>query len=390
MYPSKRIIQLDGLRGVAVLWILSMHLLLPVAMAFKADYFCSLLDTGWAAVDLFFVLSGFLITRILISEDKERDYFLSFYYRRALRILPVLYLFLFSVLCLYGIAYFLQSKGLVKVNGPFPREEIQSVFLFYTNFLIARKESYIAPFLNPFWSLSVEEHFYLLWPLLTYFCSQRGLKIACLAIFCLSPLLRAVFHWNGVSALPISVMSFSRWDGFSVGALLAISENKFSLPYKSKIFSEKIVHWLIPASLGILVVMNVEWRLDLVFGLKYTALALGFGGIIFTLIRQQKGSVLYTILTHPILLFTGKISYALYIVHMAVNMVVVRLNPGEIFTGIESPHQKINLLINTISIFVLSYGIATFSFYCLEQPLQRLFRNKTSSYSNTGLSMLLL
>jgi len=172
--------ELDTLRGVAILGVLFLHGIYSSTngMQFEglARRVIRVTQPGWLGVNLFFVLSGFLITGILLDSKSSSRYFVNFYTRRALRILPAYYSLLILLAILGGASW--TYLGLC--------------FLYLANVttLFGVPEDY-----GPLWSLAVEEHYYLLWPLIVYRLSRRNVGIVAVLICVLTAVLRALaFH----------------------------------------------------------------------------------------------------------------------------------------------------------------------------------------------------
>lgn len=195
---------LDGIRGIAILLVMTIHYFNDPQPGLD-NLVHKVTDGGWMGVDLFFVLSGFLITGILLDANGGAHYFISFYGRRALRIFPLYYLYLVLLWAVFGIAttwpywtYLLNIQ--IAINGQWPA----------------------IPYVAHLWSLAIEEQFYLLWPLVVLLCSRRTLMRLCLAIVALSPMLRAWVLHAGVASRAVSVLTPTRVEGLLAGALLAV------------------------------------------------------------------------------------------------------------------------------------------------------------------------
>ena len=208
---------LDGLRAVAFLLVYGIH----------TDY----VQVGWVGVQFFFVLSGFLITGILLDMKKSlrpREYFSKFYGRRFLRIFPLYY---FYLLLMAGVAIWLLSiayrPGAMKI---FLGQVRYAAFYVY-DFFFATSFGNNSSFLDHFWSLSVEEQFYIFWPLLILLIPEKALKKLFLSFIVLGPLLRLIFlliYRSGEfdflarsAAWFIYPLPFSHIDAFAFGALIS-------------------------------------------------------------------------------------------------------------------------------------------------------------------------
>jgi peptidoglycan/LPS O-acetylase OafA/YrhL len=190
----RRIPELDGLRGLAALTVVVFHLY-PTVMPF-----------GWAAVDLFFTLSGFLITGIILEQGDEPRFLRTFYVRRSLRIWPIYYLTIAALLLVGNVswhrwlpfAFYLQNTG------------------FYLMPLEGMREKVFTPdwaILNHAWSLAVEEQFYLIWPGLVLLVGRR--RVRALSLGCLVGSITA-----RLAGYPHTIL-ITRCDGLALGALLA-------------------------------------------------------------------------------------------------------------------------------------------------------------------------
>src|ERR1700712_417529 len=167
---SRHITSLDGYRGIAFLLVFLRHYTLTRHSHSRILLgIMNVSAVGWAGVDLFFVLSGFLITGILLDTRTEQHYFRNFIVRRALRIFPLYYMVLFVMLALTPLLHLQWHRGhiayffyLGNVAGNI-NPNLQDVLPYFS--------------LLPLWSLSLEEQFYLLWPLVIYFAATSSRRI---------------------------------------------------------------------------------------------------------------------------------------------------------------------------------------------------------------------
>ncbi len=191
--PSRpHIPQLDGLRGIAILMVFVFH-------AFKANLL-------WMGVDLFFVLSGFLITGILLKEKSRRfgAYIGAFYARRARRILPAYGVMLLISAAIFGVAWL----------------RYWYVYLGAMNLLVQFGIPHLD--VHPLWSLAVEEQFYLLWPLAVFTLSRRRLLVLAWSLLVLAPILRLICTPLFATGYAIYMLLPFRMDTLAAGALMAI------------------------------------------------------------------------------------------------------------------------------------------------------------------------
>ena len=200
---EKRIGQLDGVRALAITAVLIHH-------AFKVKLL-------WMGVDLFFILSGFLITGILINSKSKnlKTYFSHFYQRRARRILPPYLLLLLLTSILFGVAW----------------ASHWYLYLFLMNFLVAFRIPHPES-LGILWSLAVEEQFYLLWPIVVYLLSETALAWVSAAIILAVPLLRWFCTPLFQSSFVIYALTPFRMDLLATGAILAILWRRYPARFR--------------------------------------------------------------------------------------------------------------------------------------------------------------
>ncbi len=188
--PSGHLPALDGLRALAVFVVVEHNIsLVSGGEGLLLHQLESMLHRGWMGVQLFFVLSGFLITRILLETRRSPEYFRSFYSRRALRIFPLYYatlIFLFLLLPALG-----QTPSVLAEDMPFSRQVWLWAYL--SNWTGPRGLGGGSPPVFHFWSLAVEEQFYLLWPLVVLFCTPKRLMQVCGGVVLASLLCRAAY-----------------------------------------------------------------------------------------------------------------------------------------------------------------------------------------------------
>ena len=202
---SGRILELDGLRGLAILLVLCAHYIgtadrTPVRPLLR--HFLGAFDAGWMGVDLFFVLSGFLIGGILLDARNSPNYFRTFYMRRVFRILPVYYLWtlIYGLIVLGAMVFLRGQTGL----GVADLKQVPMQLLFLRDIFIGEMGPLALAWFMATWSLAVEEQFYLLAPPLIRFVSTRKLVATLAAIIAVLPLVRwmLIQYW-GASGLRV-------------------------------------------------------------------------------------------------------------------------------------------------------------------------------------------
>ncbi len=297
----KRISQLDGLRGLAILMVFLYH-------AVKVPLF-------WSGVDLFFVLSGYLITGILlrmketVEADESAGFFGPFYARRARRILPPYLLFLV----------------MASLSFPVPWSHVWFWYAFFAANVANSLQQAIWAML-PLWSLAVEEQFYFVWPWVARRASRQTLKKIALGIMLVAPILRAIFTPFMPSYVPIYVLTPFRADLLACGAFIAVSE--LEEPAWIKLHRRlagrcTIAAGIVLASLSILHSFRHDGNSVFFNTLGYSLLVVIFGGALIWVLGTEKG-LTYTFLNAKPLRYMGLISYTFYLYHEGVLTLVER------------------------------------------------------------------
>jgi peptidoglycan/LPS O-acetylase OafA/YrhL len=286
--------ELDGLRGLAILWVVLYH----CAPRLEGTWIYSASLWGWAGVILFFVLSGFLITSILLgSRDKPR-YFHNFHARRALRIWPV-YILLLAVV--YLNAPWFIGPGVIDAIKAAPW--LAYIFLVQNLFHLT-----LPPAIAPTWALAIEEQYYFLWaPLVRYLRRPWMLATVLTCALVCSPLLR---HLNPVWMWDRPTHTLIKLDGIALGSLLALG--LYTLP-----LSRRAWLWM---GLGAFVAgMGAAATVAGGTSLLDSALSVGFAGAVLALMASTGArNPLSAALRRGPLAFYGRISYGLYMTHIAV------------------------------------------------------------------------
>ena len=207
-----RSVPLDGIRGIAILLAVMYHVWQDVPALTQLDRAIEAATSFfWTGVDLFFVLSGFFITRILYNTRESPDYFRSFYARRMLRTWPLYY---FALALVLGIPA-LFSHSLVE-SSPW-------WFVFHGSNYLTAFYSYPRRVVVHFWSLAIEEQFYLVWPLIRFLKSRERMMTLCAALIVFAIALRAVLiYFLHADSRLIYALTFTRLDSLAAGGLLGL------------------------------------------------------------------------------------------------------------------------------------------------------------------------
>ena len=241
---------LDGLRGLAIVMVLFVHFIGDLAPRTPVERgMVKLANYGIWGVDLFFVLSGFLITGILHDAKASPHYLRNFYVRRTLRIFPLYFgvlLLLFGVLPFLPISYPAGLSEAARHQG--------WLWTYTCNVYLARAGSWALPYVSHFWSLAVEEHFYLLWPWVVLALRREALLGACAVgvVFALG--LRVALSFAGAGEVALVVLTPCRLDALFIGAFLALAVRSVGIEPVAR----EARRWLVP--LAALVLLVSAWN----------------------------------------------------------------------------------------------------------------------------------
>jgi peptidoglycan/LPS O-acetylase OafA/YrhL len=306
----KYIKALDGVRALAILLVMLFH-------------FYFLVEVGWIGVQLFFVLSGYLITTILLESKTDHlgGYLKRFYWRRSLRIFPLYYLYLAGVTLLY-IAAHVPADFLTKI--PY------LAFYNYNHYPIFESLSHDVTFTH-FWSLSVEEQFYLFWPFIVFFLNGRQLKALIVFLILGVPLFRyLIYDWLVANQYPMSDLGQiiyrltpAQIDGFAFGAAIPV----FRLYERTT--ESKYLFWVVLAvflGLGALNYTSLDIPISSLgypngevrnyqFVWSYSLIDLLSLGLILMIISTESTSLLKNFFANNIMVQIGKVSYGMYVYH---------------------------------------------------------------------------
>jgi len=368
---SGRIPEIDGLRAFAILPVMLFHFA-PETGGLRG--LAPIFRIGWVGVDLFFVLSGYLITGILLDTVKQDHFYRTFVTRRIFRIFPLYY----ACLALFTVStYFVSGRetwhGILNWGSP------MWFALFLGNFRAAYLNSFPPVFsFVPLWSLQVEEQFYLLYPALIALCAGRTVRRVLIGSILFAPALRAVltFFVPG-SNTACFVLAPCRMDALAWGGLLAMA-------YRSNRFHA----WARQIGVGALFSFGacMLWfsfpsfthRYNTI--LAYSLVDLCFAGVLSQVLSHSDSLLVRSLRWRP-LVYIGTCSYGLYLLHGPAGWL-----GRSIVTRIVSiaPNGTANLLIS----LVFSFGAAAMSWELFESRVLalrgRLFDQTVRTRSNTG------
>jgi peptidoglycan/LPS O-acetylase OafA/YrhL len=289
-----RIRQLDAVRGIAILVVI-LH---NEASKYLPAGWAPIFANGWMGVDLFFVLSGFLITGILL-DTKGPHVISDFYIRRCLRIWPLYYSLLLFMFVLVPLVRPAEASEIFGERS----QPWWSYLLFLQNFFVPIPENAAGP-LGVTWSLGIEELFYLMWPWVVRSSSHRTLLWTVIVVVAVSPGLRIALDWYGVN---LYANPFCRLDGLMAGALLAavvrmdgVRATAFVAPARMTLVVTALLAFVTEAA-------DARW-------IAFSFVAIASMAFVY-LSLFDRHPWLRRILCSRFLIYTGTISYGLYLLH---------------------------------------------------------------------------
>lgn len=345
----KRSQALDAVRGIAILLVLIWHYL-PRRSVITPEWLLTSTSMFWSGVDLFFVLSGFLIGGILLQNANSKNYFSTFYIRRAVRILPlyVLILLVLIMVIYWAPAFIAQSS---KAHLP-----LWSYLTFTQNFLYAAKQRFNDPWIDVTWSLAVEEQFYIFLSLLVWKLDKRKLSIVTITLILLAPVLRFFAPNNMVAYL----FPFHRADSLMLGVLLALiwqwDKGKEFLYKYVRVFRWSFVFFLLGTAY---LTYRRVWVGDVV---GHFCLALFYCNFIVLALIQTDQKKRFDLFNNKILEWFGLRSYGIYLFHKPVQILIPLLIAQYLSDDLSI---WIVIAIYTIVLFIVS----EISYRFLEKPI---------------------
>jgi peptidoglycan/LPS O-acetylase OafA/YrhL len=349
--------ELDGIRGVAILMVIALHYLAEPLSSMDDGWAVALgksMRLFWTGVDLFFVLSGFLIGGILLQQQHAVNYFTVFFVRRTCRIWP-LYFFVLAL----SIAVASSGRGQLGYEaldlGPVP---LWSYFIFAQNILMAVHHDFGSNWLTVTWSLAVEEQFYLVLPFMVRFLTGRRLVYVALAGIVSAVLLRMYFSREFL----VFLSAPTRADSVLAGLLLACAMRS---PRVRQLMEEHVRLLMLLVAFGAVGMVLLTRNERLLGEGLHLWMALFYTGVI-ALVSMGQPRWLYRCLTLRWLQFTGIISYGLYLFHSPADWLVRRLLPAVDMT------QPSGIFIIAGSATALTLVAATACYYSFERSFVKL------------------
>ncbi|HYG19115.1 MAG TPA: acyltransferase [Ohtaekwangia sp.] len=363
---------LDGIRGFGIFFVLCYHYLR------LNDFNWTIIGFSWIWIQMFFVQSGFLITEILLASKHKPfgTYAGQFYWRRALRIFPVYFAYVLAFALIYIVVHKPDDFG----------ERAPYLFTFTYNYtrLIPELDFNSVWFIH-FWSLAVEEQFYLVWPVIVYFLDERKLRFLIVAVIIAIPVFRFWFTdyilANGFSAEMAGEITYgftlSQFDAFMIGAAIPLfklrqniaNPGKWVLIALAVVLAAGFLNYFILSSDG----MDISWTsLGISVAMienyqhvwSYSLINILFALVILYLIRES-----YTgIFNNRVLVSIGKIVYGMYIFHFALLFGFSRISAKIVgMLGIPASLQGVVITVMFVIAFVMTYGLAYVSYNYFEK-----------------------
>ena len=350
-----RIAPIDGLRAIAILLVLLDHYI-PWIVLRKGPVWDLVREASlWAGsgVDLFFVLSGFLITGILVDSKGSPNYFARFYWRRSIRIFPAYYAFLLPMLFFPGL-----FTGIAR---PW--------FVFYLRNWRGVDQASDAS-LGHLWSLAVEEQFYIGWSIIVFLVAARWLPHVTIILIAIAPVVRLAMWYFKYPAYEIFRVTPARMDSLLLGAIVALAVRS---AWKGRL---SVAAWLaaLVSAGGLTALRVIRGPLDT--GSGYTELIypslmpMLYASILALCLGIRSGGIASAVLTNPFFRVVAKYSYAIYLFHLVAGL---QLRGALSWMVAQFPafHKLFAVLFIPVS-FAVVFGLAALSWWCIESRALRL------------------
>jgi peptidoglycan/LPS O-acetylase OafA/YrhL len=360
---DQRILALDGFRGLAVLMV-TLYRFCEVSLTATVvgNLPSKAVLIGASGVDLFFVLSGFLITGILLESKGRQDYFSRFYLRRTLRIFPLYFASLVLFLLLlpsFGFDAVVQGDKIVDFTGPIAGNPMH-LWLYTSNLSIAWADDWHFGALNHYWSLAIEEQFYLVWPMIVLLLAPRQLLTWCLIGFATLAACRIGFSVGGFNEIASKTFTLFRMDGLLLGAAAALLFRQLG----SKLWNYQ--PWLRAGVLtsGILFCATFVFGKD-DFTIRYSFVSIAATCLLLSTLACASDGLERRAFENPVLRSLGKFSYAMYIFQLPlIPLLAPWISPAQ--CAIWAGKPLFGALLYVAIMFSITYLIAVGSWYCFE------------------------
>jgi peptidoglycan/LPS O-acetylase OafA/YrhL len=355
------VLALDGVRGVAILTVVLYHLTLWANVVAPWDGIWRWTKVGHVGVDLFFVLSGYLITGILWDSRESASYLRNFYARRFLRIFPLYYAFVLLI----AVVAPLLAPGNLKLHEIWSQQ--LWLWTYTSNVVVAIRNQWTLNVANHLWSLAVEEQFYLVWPLIVWRLRRETIFSLCFALTVVTMMLR----WLLITHFPAHdlgcyTLTLCRMDALLLGAALALEAR--AKPSEPRWWASWSRMLAIPAATLALSIMysphgphprpdgsqEVLWT-DIFVP---TCWAIAFAGLVSA---ASAATGVRRFMEHRVLRFFGRYSYGIYVFHFPLHVVFEKLVPLRSFAS-----PLLGVLVFAAVGLSIATGVAWISFHAFE------------------------
>ncbi len=383
-----RIAPLDGIRGLAALLVFIYHCTILEPRNAAETVFTHLTFLNGLSPLLFFVLSGFLITGILVKTRDEPHYFRNFYIRRGLRTLPLYYAVV--VLSLIVLPALFPNNPKVHAFGRVG-DDTWMYWFFLQNFGMAMAGDFRHGILDVTWSLAIEEQFYFVWPLLVYVCRKRWLAAVCVGLIVLGFVYRCVLVFL-LESHPITayVLTFARLGSLATGSLLAIVWQQPGLIDRLKTPAAWVAALTVPCiwmATGLERLMGIDFLASVGFrGGPYTRtfgdllVLFGLASLIVLCVSAKPESRFYRVMTSRFLRTMAMYSYGIFLFHTPVRAFIRDLvfgpgygasKPWIVWPSIAGSQIPAQLMFYVVSMSVV-LPLAALSYHLFEKQVMKL------------------
>lgn len=383
---------LDGVRGLAILMVMFFHWTVLWKDCKLDALYGAATRFGWAGVDLFFVLSGFLITGILLDSRDQPNYLRNFYVRRVLRIFPLYYIVVIIGTIILPLLPLTHSREFFPTVEP---SHLPFYWLYFSNFpIVFGATDHMNDLLAITWSLAIEEQFYMIWPLVVLWCRPSTLVKTCIGLVGASLAFRTAiaiyFQIKGGSEYAFEhhrilyEFTLSRMDAIALGSLLATMMRTGGI---EKVRSLKPRTYVM-AAISILVILGCfAFHKQTIFNrggpgqtIGYTAIAVLFFCVLLWTITSPADGLFNRFFTQRWLIFLGTYSYAIYLCHMPIHRImreyVYRPADFWMIAGSKMPGQIIFYVLCAVPSIV----IALLSWHLIEKHFLKLKKHFPSKH----------
>lgn len=351
---------LDGVRGLAIALVLLWHCFYLIPSSSGAVIWNHIAGLGWLGVDLFFVLSGYLITRILLAQRGRSGYFGRFYLRRVFRIFPAYY-FVLGLIWLW-LLLFPPPGWEGNLLGQWPW------FVTYLQNwgMAVNTAAFDWPGVGHFWSLAIEEQFYMLWPAIVMLATGASLRRICVCLIACSIMVKFILAAVHAPWAAVYMVTIGRFEGLAGGALLATLTPAALLRWQP---------WIVRAGVvgvaGLLALLlsgaMMTSRLTLVWAIPTATAA--FVWLLLAVQQHSLPSWAMRVLCNRVLVWLGLYSYGIYLCHYPIHWI---LRVWMVPVGASPPADNFDVLLLGVVTLIISLVFARLMFAVLEAPALRL------------------